>query len=424
MKTKNDLAWEGLFEAHRIQERLDTEAYVTLSANDLRQFREPRLMVKIDQSQNRPEIFRKLGLNVIALSDRTFAIGDFDLFFELPELSLKDLQILPPPNRFETLQTRDLKSETAVLHAAYLSGMVSSVFGKEMLQTVSGKTSSGTFEFSVGSSSGDSVSLMVDRARIEVDGGYEGEDVFAIFEVKLNFSDNFNIRQLYYPYRAWSDNISKDLVPTFLNYSDGIFRFYEIDFPIHEDLTSAQVIGSSLFAFDDPFVPESEVDRLLASNVNLSTVDVPFPQADKFDKVIDLLDILSSGPKSVEEISSRFAFEPRQADYYFNAARFLGLAATEETSEGLRTLTALGYNIALLPPSERNLELMRRICGIPVFRDTMKKGLSGSTVADMQRFAEEYLREHSHEFGLSGSTVGRRARTVSAWCNWILELSE
>lgn len=422
MKTRNDVAWEAVFEAHNVQERLRTESYVTLTADELRRFREPRLMVKIDQSQNRPEVFRKLDLNVIALSDRTFAIGNFDLFFELPRLSLQDLQILAAPEKFETLETRNLRSETAVLHAAHLSGMISSVFGKEMLHTVSGKTSTGFFDFSVSSSTGESVNLSADRARIEIDGGFEGDDVFALFEVKLNFSENFNVRQLYYPFRAWSERITKDLVPTFLNYSDGIFRFYELDFPVHEDLTSVEVIGSSLFAFEDPFVSEGEVEKLLSSSADFSAADVPFPQADKFDKVIDLLQILSTGPKSVEEISGSFAFDPRQADYYFNAARFLGLAETENLPGGRRTLTTLGANIVLLPPAERNFELMQRICGIPVFRETLRNGVSGSGTEYMQDFATSYMNSHRNEFGLSGSTVGRRARTVSAWCHWILDL--
>ena len=51
--------------------------------------------------------------------------------------------------------------------------------------------------------------IIVDSAQIEIDAAYEGEEFLSIFEAKMNISDDFIIRQLYYPYRTW---INKKLI--------------------------------------------------------------------------------------------------------------------------------------------------------------------------------------------------------------------
>lgn len=419
---KNDWAWDGIIKSLGLMRTIEAEGVAVVTADQLREWREPRLMVKMDQEQNRPQIFRNENLNVLAISESKFAVGRFEVFREIPQLEPSDLKIIDAPQGYETLQTQAITSETSALHAAFLSGMISSVYGQEMMPTTSGKTSAGDFEFTVSDSQGHSLELESRGARIEIDGGFEGEDVFAILEVKLNYSDNFNLRQLYYPYRLWADRISKDLVPTLLVYSNGIFGFYEYDFSLHEHLSSAELIGARGFAFASPFVTREEVSNCLQIVRDSSPDGVPFPQADSFEKLIGLMEILSQRPRTLDEIAQEFAFESRQADYYFNAARFLGLAENVVLPEGqARALTELGKGIMRLPPAARNLELIRRLCGIPVINRTLKALLDrdGMSAIDV---AHANLREVAGQYGLGGETVSRRARTVAAWCGWVTNL--
>ena len=419
--TKNDLAWEGIVRELRLLDNIENNGYVTVTADQLRQWREPRLMVKMDQEQNRPKIFRDHGLNVLAVSDREFAIGKFDVFQELPKSNLSEIEIIPPPSEFETLKTEGLTSETQVLHAAFLSGMVSSVFGQKMFPTVSGKSSTAAFNYKVSAPNGSSSEIPVTGARIEIDAGFEGTNVFSVFEIKMNYLDNFNLRQLYYPFRLWSDRIRKNLVPMLLTHSNGVFTFFEVRFASHESISSAEVVSAKSFSFSSPFVPDITIENALRSDQNISTQGVPFPQADKFEKVIDLLEILSRTPRTQEEIATEFAFDSRQADYYFNAGKFLGLTETAGPSGRLRRLSELGKEIMSLPPGSRNSELVSLILDVPVFRQTLSNYIEARN-GDILKIALSRLKDAADDYGLGATTIERRARTVASWCDWILAL--
>lgn len=421
--TKNDWAWEGIIEELGLLEAIKREGFTTVNADQLRQWREPSLMMKMEQEQNRPRIFREHGLNVLAVSDQEFAIGKFNVFKDLPKSDIREVKIIHPPDDFETLKTVELSSEAQVIHAAFLSGMISSVFGQEMLPTVSGKTSTASFDCTASGPNGSSSQISVSGARIEIDAGFEGPDVFSLFEVKMNYLDNFNLRQLYYAYRFWSERISKDLIPVLVTHSNGVFTFFELDFTFHDDISFAEIISVRSFAFSSPFVTEKAIESALKSQKQLLSSGVPFPQADKFEKVVDLLEILNRSPRTQEEIATEFAFDARQADYYFNAAKFLGLVKGGAPLEQVKMLSDLGREIMSLPPSNRNSQLVRLILEVPVFRTTLSKHIETGN-ADLNMVALSSLEEVAGHYGLGASTVQRRAKTLASWCQWILDLVE
>ena len=68
------------------------------------------------------------------------------------------------------------------------------------------------------------------NAQIEIDGGYEGQTKLALIEAKNTKCEDFLIRQMYYPYRAWADRISKTVVPIFMTFSNDVFSFFVYEF--------------------------------------------------------------------------------------------------------------------------------------------------------------------------------------------------
>lgn len=52
---------------------------------------------------------------------------------------------------------------------------------------------------------------------------------------------------------------------------------------------------------------------------------IPFPQANSFPRVVDLLGLLVNEELTPEQITSVYDFDERQTDYYTNAAIYLGL---------------------------------------------------------------------------------------------------
>ena len=53
----NDTAWENLFEKYHILNEIKQNGKFTISAEQIKEFREPRLMTKFDHKINLPQIF-------------------------------------------------------------------------------------------------------------------------------------------------------------------------------------------------------------------------------------------------------------------------------------------------------------------------------------------------------------------------------
>ena len=55
----NDAAWQSLFEKHNILDAIRREGQFLISANQIKEFREPRLMTKFDHKVNLRLVDRK-----------------------------------------------------------------------------------------------------------------------------------------------------------------------------------------------------------------------------------------------------------------------------------------------------------------------------------------------------------------------------
>ena len=87
------------------------------------------------------------------------------------------------------------------------------------------------FDFNIGNLKNQSLSTVtVNNSQIEIDAAYEGIHSLALFEAKRDLSEDFLVRQLYYPYRVWKSRMTKPVRPLFLVYSNGIYRIYEYEF--------------------------------------------------------------------------------------------------------------------------------------------------------------------------------------------------
>lgn len=50
-KTKNDIAWEKIFSQFKILKELESKEYYLISSEQIKEFREPRLMTKFDHKK-------------------------------------------------------------------------------------------------------------------------------------------------------------------------------------------------------------------------------------------------------------------------------------------------------------------------------------------------------------------------------------
>src|SRR5699024_11404678 len=63
----------------------------------------------------------------------------------------------------------------------------------------------------------------------------------------------------------------------------------------------------------------------LFSYTTLFRSNISFPQANSFERVINICELLNAQELSREQVTEEYAFDIRQTNYYTDAARYLGL---------------------------------------------------------------------------------------------------
>ena len=409
----NDWGWLRILAAGYDAE-LERRGYFYIGARELEQLsgRQPRLMAKHDFSTSRPWIFQRLRLGIVPVSRSEYLVGRFNLYERFPETQRGEVRTLELPAGLDTLSLEAVSSEAVALNGASASGMLEDFLGCAPLQaTVAGRMSTHGLKVRLPDLG---VDAAVDRAQMEIDGGFESLEHLVLVEAKNHLSEDFNIRQLYFPYRRFQQRLAKDVVPVYLVYSNGIFHLYRYKFRDPADFRSISLVDSARYALSSSHLDAQAALDIVRAVAPEPEPAVPFPQANSFERVVNLLELIALQPLSKAEITQRYDFDPRQADYYANAARYLGLAEpVEDTWEP----TERGRRVIEQPQRDaRNGALIRALAARRVFREVLELSLARGAVASTAEICAAM-----DGLGLSLATSRRRASTVARWTQWVLD---
>lgn len=425
-ENKNDIAWKALFKQHNILNTINNEGIYRISATAINQLREARLMTKFDHKVNLPSIFKDHHLTILPDSRGTYLVGRFDAYHQSPTKSLPVITEIPFPANIETIDYKNLYSESAALLCAYNTGIIADILDEDVKLTVFGRMSTSQFDFYIRQNQGETLfSVSVNNAQCEIDGGFEGDTKFAIVEAKNYQIDDFLIRQLYYPYRLWKQKTSKAIVPIFMTYSNDVFTFCVYEFAKEDEYNSIKLIKQQSFQIAPERIKLDDIYSIYDSiKLIQEPMNVPFPQADNFSRVIDLLGLLYSNDLSQQDITSRYQFASRQTQYYADAAIYLGLVEKQEdktASVGYK-LSPVGKMILEKAPKQKNLAIVKQILSYKVFNLSL-----GQYFDTGERPTKETIVKIMSDAGINignGTTKPRRAQTVLAWIDWILRLCQ
>lgn len=415
----NDDAWQRLFDKHHILDAVEQQGEFIISAAQIKEFREPRLMTKFDHRVNLPSIFANNNLAILPITRGDYIISSFSAYKEF-EAPTSEIQRISIPSHIQSLMPQFLVSEAIALNCANACGILNDFLeDDEIISTVSGRMSSGSFDFNISTTNG-LRNVSVRNSQIEIDAAYEGINYLSIFEAKRDLSEDFLVRQLYYPFRVWSQRITKTVKPIFLIFSNGMFQLYQ-------------------YQFDDPLNYNSlrlvkQKNYLIATNISLSDIEnilrtqriepepqVSFPQADNMSRIINLVELLNEKPMTKQDITTEYAFDKRQTNYYTDAGRYLGLVEKIKADDSniLFRLSELGYSVMRLEYKERQLAIIKQILKHKVFNEVLKIHLQYGEMPEkplivrIMKNCDLYRVE-------SDSTFERRSSTIRGWLNWIL----
>jgi len=414
-------AWKKIFSKYAVLEALEKEPHFTIASHQINEFREARLMTKFDSRAQLPAIFKKNGLAILPVTRGSYAIGRYKAYAELDYPASVPRKVSPPD--CQSVDCINLYSESAALSFAFNAGIIDEIMEtRNALFTVSGRMSSGCFAYTIDDlARPHAYSLSVNNAQIEIDAGYESKEHFCIVEAKNVAPEDFLIRQLYYPYRLWSTKLAKPVQPVFLVFSNNMFTAFSYAFSGHTHYNALQLLKVQRFVIADEEIALAEVRYFLESFHDFREPEVQFPQADSFERVVDLLGILAERPLSREEITERYAFDKRQTNYYSDAGRYLGLL--EKEREGaliVYRLTPAGRTIMRKRPKDKTLGLIRAILSRNVFNEACKITLSTGHPPSNERLAAVFA-QAGLAIPINATTMARRSSTVRKWVDWILQ---
>lgn len=419
----NDTAWELLFDKYHILDAVEQQGQFVISAGQIKEFREPRLMTKFDHRVNLPQIFSENGLAILPVTRGDYVISSFSAYkdFEPPVTEAQRISI---PAHIQSLMPKFLVSEAIALNCANACGILSDFLEDEALvPTVSGRMSSGGFGFDIDTSFGKQY-VQVINSQIEIDAAYEGVNYLSLFEAKRDLSDDFLVRQLYYPFRVWSSRVTKTVKPVFLIFSNGVFNLYQYQFDEPRNYNSLRLVKQKNYVIATE-ISLTDIENLLITMPTIQEPEISFPQANSMSRIINLIELLNEKPMTKQDITSEYAFDERQTNYYTDAGRYLDLIDKGHDKDGnvLFQLSSRGHHIMSLGYKERQLAIVAQILKHKVFKETLKLHLQCGEMPDTKTVVQIMRQSALYHIGAE-STYVRRSSTITGWINWILSIVE
>lgn len=253
--TPKDIAWEKIFEQYDILEHDFTKSPFILSSEQIKKAcksfdktsqKEPRILCKQDTREDRPQIFKDNGLFILPQKNKFYYILKGEGYVDIPDITT-NIQDYERKLDFELESSQVGDSEMQYLDFAYANSLIRTFMNDpSLVLTIRGRKYTPSFQFQIGN-----YSLEAESVQTEVDAGYEGKTSIVLIEAKNASATNTIIRQLYYPYRQWKINTTKEVLPVFFEKrsinGENIFYIWQYAFTDSKDYNSIKLVKSSRF---------------------------------------------------------------------------------------------------------------------------------------------------------------------------------
>ena len=261
-KTRNrDEAWQAIFAYCGFDNHDFAKAPAHLTSDQIKEAcqsfkktsaKEVRVLCSQTKREDRPLIFQERGLFILPTKNGQYIIlkGEGYLDVPTPEDELQEYHS-EFPFELETskilLKKKKSNSEMQHLDYAFAMSLLRNFIGDDSLTlTIRGRKYTPEFTFRAGEGKH---KITANGVQAEVDAGYEGRNQIALVEAKGAKAKNVIIRQLYYPYRQWSENTNKKVRNFFFTLDDTkeIFKILEFAFSDPSDYHSLKLVKSGSF---------------------------------------------------------------------------------------------------------------------------------------------------------------------------------
>jgi len=248
--SKSD-SWEKILKDNKILEHDFSKSPFKLTAQMIKESvqdfkttaeKEVRILCKMDRREHLPKIMREKGLFLLPTKNGEYAIIKGEGYIDIEDIE-KEAEPFKSELNFPLESSFVGDSEMQHLDYANACGMIKSFTKDETLVlTIRGRKYTPEFSFKVGKQDID-----VKSVQTEVDAGYEGKEDIVLVEAKNSETKNTIIRQLYYPFRQWSQNTNKNVRLLFFEKRGRECLFWEYKFEDLENYNSIKLVNSKKY---------------------------------------------------------------------------------------------------------------------------------------------------------------------------------
>ncbi|QVK06889.1 type II restriction enzyme [Mycoplasma mycoides] len=420
-------AWGKLFDKYKILDEINKKGFYIIKTETIKEFNEPRLMAKFDSSLKLPEIFKQYNINILPISKKKYILSNFKLYEyigELGENNKHNIERITIEHNYQSVNINNISSESSAIMSLILTKTLDNFLVEDdNTMTFFGRMWTKNFDFFVDKIDNKSMKIEVNNSQCEIDAGLENKKSLVILEAKLSSDPDFNIRQLYYPFRLWSNKVEKPIRLVFISYFNQIFRLFEYKFEDINNLSSIKLIKQKSYSLYDTKITLDDIYKVFLETKVIYTdnqyeSDTVFIQADSFWRIIDILEFLSRKNKTKRQIAQMMNFTDRQADYYFNAGKYLKLWDKNKNTKQV-FLTNTAKKIVKLNYKQRQLKLVSLILEHKIFNELFIQTYINHQFPTKEQIVNIMLENKV----CSKNLVERRSNSVFAWIKWIFNLT-
>ncbi|MCK5449864.1 hypothetical protein KAI32_03285 [Candidatus Pacearchaeota archaeon] len=247
----NNLSWKKIFEDNEILKHDFSKSPFYLASSQIKKAtqdfkrtaeKEVRILCKMDSKESVPLIMSENGLFLIPIKNGEYAIVKGEGYFDIPEIKGKS-ELYNKKLDFELDTSKVGNSEMQHLDFAYASSLIRTFMDDpSLVLTIRGRKYTPEFSYNIGS-----YQINTKSVQTEVDAGYEGKDKIVLVEAKNSKTNNTIIRQLYYPFRQWSEYTKKEIFLLFFEKRGDDYLIWEYKFEDKMNYNSIKLVKSKKF---------------------------------------------------------------------------------------------------------------------------------------------------------------------------------
>lgn len=251
----SDISWKKIWDDLNLDTHNFNESPIIISADEIKRCcqdfkdthdKEVRILCKQDKREDRPSVFRDNGLFLLPKKNGYYYIIKGEGYVDVPDITAPILDYHKQLD-FELESSKVGDSEMQHLDYAYANSLIRTFMeDPTLVLTIRGRKYTPEFHFKV-----NGFDIETQSVQTEVDAGYEGRDQIVLIEAKNSSNTTEIIRQLYYPYRQWSENTTKKVIPVFFEKrvinKENLYYIWQYEFTDVFDYNSIRLVKSARY---------------------------------------------------------------------------------------------------------------------------------------------------------------------------------